>query len=365
MPILCLFLLKGLKMKMNYTDYYMYQEIYQQAQNTRDLLIENHDLFAEIATIVNVRKIEEILLIGRGSSEHACLIAKYLGEIHTSLRINLALPSIITTYNGKVNYSNLLCIAVSQSGGAEDVAEVLEYCKNQGAITVTLTNVQGSMLSTKGQFNLNNKCGIEYGVTATKSFTTQVVNLLAIIAHVARSAYLLEALSKIDQSIEYAYTFEDQIKNFVPVFSNSDHMLIIARGIHFAMGQEIELKIQETCTMDARCYASSDYWHGPIVVANKLKYPALFFIADNDTNFCPTKLLHKMYSNDMDKVLVMTNSQEIASKYPSIYIKENVDSMQTMFINLVLSQFLAFFCSVERGYNPDAPDGVTKNTVTH
>lgn len=351
-------------MKQKITDYFMYQEIHQQAQNVRDLLLENHDLFNEIAKVVNKRKIEEILLVGRGSSEHACLIAKYLGEIHTMLRVNLALPSIITTYRGKVNYSNVLCIAVSQSGGAEDVAEVLDYCKDQGAITVTLTNVQGSMLSSKGHFNLNNKCGVEYGVTATKSFTTQIVNLIAIIAHVTSNAYLLETLNKIDQSIEYAYTLEDQIKKYVPLFSRSDHMLIIARGIHFAMGQEIELKIQETCTMDARCYASSDYWHGPIVVANKLKYPALFYIADKDTDFCPTKLLKKMYMNDKDNVLVLTNSRDLASEYPSVLIQGNYDSTQTMFINLVISQCLAFFCSLERGYDPDAPDGVTKNTVT-
>lgn len=352
-------------MKKKITDYFMYQEIHQQAQNVRDVLIENHDLFNDIAKIANERKIEEILLIGRGSSEHACLIAKYLGEIHTSLRINLALPSIITAYKGNVDYSNVLCIAVSQSGGAEDVAKVLDYCKNQGAITVTLTNVQGSMLSSKGHFNLNNRCGVEYGVTATKSFTTQVVNLIAIIAHVTSNDYLLNALNKINQSIEYAYTFEEQIKKHVPLFSESDHMLIIARGIHFAMGQEIELKIQETCTLDARCYASSDYWHGPIVVANKLNYPALFFIADNDTNFCPTKLLDKMYVNDKNRVVVLTNVPAIASMYPSIYIDEKFDSIQTMFINLVVSQFLAFFCSVARGYNPDSPDGVTKNTVTH
>ena len=351
-------------MKRNHTDYYMYQEIHQQAQNVRDLLVENQDKFDEIAKLVKERAIEEILLIGRGSSEHACLIAKYLGEIHTTLRISLALPSIITAYKGKVNYSNLLCIAVSQSGGAEDVAEVLAYCKDQGAITVTLTNVVGSMLSTKGQINLNNHCGVEYGVTATKSFTTQVVNLVAIIAHVTNNTYLLNTLQEIGPSIEYAYTLEQQIQKFVPVFSQSDHMMIIARGIHFAMGQEIELKIQETCTMDARCYASSDYWHGPIVVANKLKYPALFYIADQDTNYCPMKLLDKMFVNEKEKVLVLTNDSELASNYPSIYIEDRFDAMQSMFINLVLSQYLAFFCSVARGYNPDAPDGVTKNTVT-
>ena len=352
-------------MKKKYTDYHMYQEIYQQAENVRDVLIENHEWFIDIAKNVEERGIEEILLIGRGSSEHACLIAKYLGEIHTTLRINLALPSIITAYRGKVDYSNVLCIAVSQSGGAEDVAEGLSYCKNQGAFTVTLTNVQGSMLSTKGHINLNNRCGVEYGVTATKSFTTQVVNLIAIIAHVTSNEYLLNALNKIGQSIEYAYTFEDKIEKHIQLFSDSDHMLIIARGIHFAMAQEIELKIQETCTLDARCYASSDYWHGPIVVANKLKYPALFFIADCDTNFSPIKLLERLYVNDKERVLIFTNDRELSSNYPSIYINAKFDATQSMFINLVLSQFLAFFCSLERGYNPDAPEGVTKNTVTH
>lgn len=348
-----------------HTDYYMYQEIHQQAQNVRDVLRENHELFVEIAEKVKTRKIEEILLIGRGSSEHACLIAKYLGEIHSSMRINLALPSIITIYKGKVDHSKSLCIAVSQSGGAEDVAEVLEHFKKQGALTVTLTNVEGSMLSTKGHINLNNRCGIEYGVTATKSFTTQVVNLMAIIAYATMNDYLLESLKRIDHSIEYALQRESQIEKYVPIFSKTDHMLIFARGLHFAMGQEIELKIQETCTMDARSYASSDYWHGPIVVANKLKYPALFYIADKDTNFCPTNLLDKMYVNNKEKVVVLTNKVELTSKYPSIYIDEMFDATQTMFINLVLSQFLAFFCSIERGYNPDIPEGVTKNTVTH
>lgn len=352
-------------MSKGHNDFHMYQEIHQQAQNVLEALKYNDKEFNKIANVVKERGIEEVLLVGRGSSEHACLVAKYLGEIHTTLRINLALPSIITAYKGHVNYSKTLCIAVSQSGGAEDVAEVLDYCKNQGAYTVTLTNVEGSMLSLRGDVNLNNRCGIEYCVTATKSFTTQIVNLLAIIAYATNNEYLLTSLSRINKAIEYAYALEHDLEQFVPTFSTVDHMMIFARGIHFAMGLEIELKLQETCTMAARCYASSDYWHGPIVVANKLKYPALFYIADIDTNYCPIKLLDKLYQEDKSKVLVLTNSIEIAKSYPSIYIDERFNSIETLFINLVLSQFLAFFCSIKRGYNPDTPSGVTKNTITY
>ena len=134
-------------MKERYTSYYMYQEIHEQAKIVVPAINKNQKAFKEIAEIVKLRNIKEIVFVARGSSEHACLLAKYFAEIKTKMRVTMVQPSIITAYEGKVDYSNTLCIAVSQSGGAKDVIRVLEYCKEQGAETVTLTNVRGSRLS--------------------------------------------------------------------------------------------------------------------------------------------------------------------------------------------------------------------------
>ena len=48
------------------------------------------------------------------------------------------------------------------------------------------------------------------------------------------------------------------------------------------LANETELKIQETSYLDARCYGSADYRHGPIATAQRF-VPYLFFLADEKT----------------------------------------------------------------------------------
>ena len=341
----------------------MYREIHEQANIISNAIKKNLKYFNEISEIVKLRNIKEIVFVARGSSEHACLIAKYFAEINTKMRVTMVQPSIITVYNGSVDYSNTLCVAVSQSGGAKDVIRVLEYCKEQGAETVTLTNVKESELSYLGDINMNNECGKEYCVTATKSFLSQVVILMYLIATIAENNNLQKRISHFDQYITRALSYEDQIDQFVPFIKDEEGLLIFARGIQFAMGLEIELKLQETCTIDARCYSTSDYRHGPIVTANANKYPALFFVADPFTNKDVYQLMKDMHQKGVE-VIVFTDVKEIANNFPSILIDSDGDYLNALIMNLVLSQILSFKCSIARGYNPDAPIGVTKNTVT-
>lgn len=352
-------------MEKAYQDFYMYQEIHEQASMIPNIIKKNQKYFNEIAEIVKIRNIKEIVFVARGSSEHACLVAKYFAEINTKMRVTMVQPSIITAYQAKVNYSNTLCIGVSQSGGAKDVIRVVEYCKIQGAETLTLTNVQGSELSSIGDINLNNECGKEYCVTATKSFLSQVVILMAMIATIAEDKVLLKTLNQLDKPIEKALTYENQIEKFMPMFKDEDGILLFARGIQFAMGLEIELKLQETCTIDARCYATSDYRHGPIVTLNKKQYPAIFYIADKHTNLDVIELLEDIHFNKHVPVMVFTDREDVANRYPSVLIDAEDNYLEALFINLVLSQLLSFMLSLARGYNPDAPIGVTKNTVTY
>lgn len=352
-------------MKDRYTSYYMYQEIHEQAKIVVPAINKNQKAFKEIAEIVKLRNIKEIVFVARGSSEHACLLAKYFAEIMTKMRVTMVQPSIITAYEGKVDYSNTLCIAVSQSGGAKDVIRVLEYCKEQGAETVTLTNVRGSRLSKLGDININNECGKEFCVTATKSFLSQVVILMALIASIAEDKALLNTLLNLDKTIEKALTYEDEVKKFVPMLKDEEGVLIFARGLHFPLGLEIELKLQETCTIDARCYSSSDYRHGPIVTSNLKQNPCIFYVADKHTNHDVVDLIEDLHLKHGHPVMVFTDIKEIADKYPSILIDAHNNYIEALFMNLVLSQLLSFMLSLERGFNPDEPIGVTKNTVTY
>lgn len=51
---------------------------------------------------------------------------KYLLEILTGVPVSLAACSVVTAYKTEMDYSGSLVIGLSQSGAAEDVAQVLE-----------------------------------------------------------------------------------------------------------------------------------------------------------------------------------------------------------------------------------------------
>jgi len=342
----------------------MWKEIFQQPQAIRDAIDRNFSELQSIAQEVNKRKIKHLVFIGRGSSEHACFIAKYVAEIHTELHVSMVQPSIFTAYHGKVNYGDALVVALSQSGGAKDVAKVVLACQEQGALTVTLTNVRGSVLSDLGDYNLNNECGPELCVTATKSFMTQLIFLIALINAISPTKELTHFLNQADQPAKQALALSDQIRKYVSLFASHDHMLIFGRGLGFAMGMEAELKIQETCTLDARCYATSDYVHGPIVTADP-KVPALFYAFDEHINGDVIELLDKLHHEKGIEALVITNQPEVAEHHRSILIDTQGEPLNGVIIGMMLSQMLACQMSIHRGYNPDAPIGVTKNTVTY
>ena len=88
-----------------------------------------------------------ILLAARGTSDNAAQFARYLLEIATGIPVSLAAPSILTLYHATVNLKNALVVAISQSGESTDTNLVLERAREQGALTVGITNEPRSSLA--------------------------------------------------------------------------------------------------------------------------------------------------------------------------------------------------------------------------
>src|SRR5258707_15738193 len=93
-----------------------------------------------------VHKPRLIVLAARGTSDNAAQFGRYLLELTTGIPVSLAAPSIFTLYGASVNLSNALCVAISQSGESTDTNLVLQRAKEQGALTVGITNEPRSTL---------------------------------------------------------------------------------------------------------------------------------------------------------------------------------------------------------------------------
>ena len=133
-----------------------WKEIFEQPEAVRNCLKENEPVLREIAKEVKERKIKTVVFVGRGSSDHANLVGRYLFETKCSMVASICAPSVVTAYHSNVDYSNVLMIAVSQSGGARDIYEVMKHCDEQGGVCVCVTNVEGSLMTQAGKYQVRN-----------------------------------------------------------------------------------------------------------------------------------------------------------------------------------------------------------------
>ena len=213
-----------------------WKEIFEQPQAVADCLAANCEICRQIADEVKARNIKTVVLVGRGSSDHANLVGRYLFESRCGMVVSISAPSVVTAYRSKPDYSNVLMIAVSQSGGAQDIYEVMRECDIQGGLCVSLTNVEGSLMTQAGKYQINNHCGPENSVTAGKSYMTQVVVLTAIAAYISEDSELLHTLDIIPQIISDSLTvLEGQVRDVVRFYRETEHMLIIGRGLMDAL----------------------------------------------------------------------------------------------------------------------------------
>src|SRR5437660_1136398 len=151
---------------------YIWNEIHEQPGAIQHALDSSLPLIQNIVIACQEHEIDQILLVARGTSDHAALYAQYLFQYVNGIPVTLATPSIVTLYGAKLRLKHALVIGISQSGAAPDVASVVRQAREVGALTVGVTNVEGSVLASAAEYALYCTAGPELSVAATKTYTT-------------------------------------------------------------------------------------------------------------------------------------------------------------------------------------------------
>ena len=332
----------------------MWREVHEQPEIIRHVIDVNLPIIENICKEVDNRNISKVLLVGRGSSEHALLVGKYAFEVYTDKLTSMAYPSTVTLLDGKVDLSDVLTIGVSQCGEAKDVYTVLERCQNQGGIAVSVTNEHECLMRNVGSF------------TAAKSYMSQAVITLLFAAVLSHDEKVLEQIKKAPDIIEQSLckNIEEQVKKSIPLFRNVQDILLLGRGFSYAVANETELKIMEASYTNAKEYSSCDYPHGPIATTKRF-IPVIFFLTDEKTNDSTIKLVEKIKKDFSVSTLVVTNNEKyITMANEAVLLPKEAEGVAGVFGMVVFSQLFACLLSLARGYNPDEPIGLSKTTVT-
>ncbi len=289
--------------------------------------------FDELSQMLGDLKPEIILLVARGSSDHAALYARYLIEIHLEIPVVMAAPSVWTRYHKRPAYPNTLAIGISQSGAAPDVAEVLSAMREAGHRTLAVTNTPSSRISVAAENTLLLGVGEERSIAATKTYTASILALYQLVRALGATLPppLLPDLNWVQDSRAAAEVGSGAVVRCEPLFA-------LARGYGFSTAHETALKLMECALLPCKAYSTADFEHGPKALSGPGSAAIVY--------------------GEVSSGIAQNGCEIVNAPTPDV-----PEPMRPIW-NIIFGQWIALLASRARGLDPDEARHLSKVTET-
>jgi glutamine---fructose-6-phosphate transaminase (isomerizing) len=336
------------------------QEIGEQPEVAARLLREAPEPLARAVHEIRDANPAGLMIAARGSSDHAATYAKYLFEIRNRLPVALAAPSAFGLYGSPPRVERFCVVGISQSGASVDICTVLEQARDQGALTVALTNEPDSRLARAARVVLDLGAGPERSVPASKTYLATLLLLAMLSNALDPDPAFAESLQKIPDALQQAIELEG---SFDPVVEALDapRMAVLGRGYQLATAEEVALKITETCYAVAEAQSIADFLHGP-VAAVEPGFSTLLLEAAGPAQQQMRELREKL--EELGARVARVSDDRLDDPLV-VSVATGLPESLTPLPFAVAGQLLALRLATLRGLDPDRPRGLRKVTITH
>ena len=314
-----------------------------------------------LAGTIRDRSPRFVLLAARGTSDHAALYAKYLVEVSLGLPAGLASPSTMTAYGARPDLSDVLLLAVSQSGGSPDLVETVRTARAGGATTLAVTNNPESALSDAAELQFDVLAGPERAVAATKSYSAQLLALWLIIdAFRGGDAAGARAIPEAAQSL---VDRREEVTELASRYRFTDRLVTTGRGYSYPTAREAALKLMETSYVAAHAFSGADLLHGPLAMIDH-DHPVIAIVPDGKGAEAMQPVLERLAERGADvTVFGGARSTSLGTVGYDLRCEDVTEELHPV-VDIIPLQQLALQMTLARGFNPDAPRGLSKVTET-
>ena len=298
-----------------------------------------------------------IISVARGSSDHAATYFKYITELIAGVPVASVGPSVASVYRSRLKLGSSACLAISQSGMSPDIVQMTDMARDQGALTMAVTNNADSDLAQVSDHTLALYAGPEQSVAATKTFVTSLVTVLWLVAEWTQETALLRALPGLPDRLEHAVQQDWSV--LVDHLITQDALFCLGRGPAYAVSNETALKFKEVCQIHAESYSSAEVLHGPVSMVD------------------PGFTVLGLAGADQAEPLLVDVADRIADKGARVFVTSDMartatalpvtrtDHALTDPISVVASVYaMVEAVAIARGIDPDSPRHLTKVTKT-
>jgi glucosamine--fructose-6-phosphate aminotransferase (isomerizing) len=320
-------------------------------------LVERRDEISERVDRVLPPDIAGIVLVARGSSDHAAIYGRYVLQMAARRIVALEAPSLHTLYGVRSRCDGFLAIAVSQSGRTPEIGTVLQRLQQGGARTMAVTNDAASPLGEAADEVVELRAGIENAVPATKTFTAQLAALALIAEAVGDVPWQPNAWSSVPKLMQGVLDDPAPARAAGDVLQEAHGLITVGRGFMFSVALEAALKLKETSHLLAEGYSSADLRHGPVAVIERA-FPVLAFTVSGRAAADMVDLVEWLRARRGAYVITIGEGDV------DVPIPAGAPEPLAPLVASVRAQQIAREAALRRDLDPDFPEGLTKVTPT-
>ena len=319
-----------------------------------------------------LRGVRRVVIVACGTAYHAGLIGRYAIEQWARVPVEVDIASEYRYRNPVVGPDDLV-IGISQSGETADTLAAMRTARSCGATVLALTNIMGAQATREADGVLYTRAGLEIGVAATKTFTSQIAAMYLIALRLAELRGTLErpALARTVTELKrlphlIAELLErdgERIAEVAGRYYEANFFLYLGRHIGLPVALEGALKLKEISYIATDAYAAGEMKHGPIALLDE--QTPVVVVANQ------SPVLEKVVSNMQEVrargarvIAVATEGDEqIAQHADDVIWVPPTDWMLAPMLAVIPLQLFAYNIARLRGLNVDQPRNLAK-TVT-
>ncbi len=297
-----------------------------------------------------------VLAAGRGSSDAAALLAKYVIEIRLGLPTVSVAPSVHSIYGARLQLERALVLAVSQSGRSPDLVEFCRAATGPDVLRVAMVNDMSSPLADVVDIVLPLMAGPELSVAATKSCIAAMTLVLGLAGHWREDAGMIAAFNRAGEVLGGALQADwSSVADFL---DGDGPVYVVGRGPGLAIAAEAALKLKETSGLHAESISAAEIRHGPYALAGPDLRAIIF--AQRDASFASLKTLAADLARRGTSVLLISPDASL----PGVHVAADDEPVLELIAMLLRFYLFANDAALRRGRSPDRPPMLSKITET-
>lgn len=301
-----------------------------------------------------------LYLVGCGTAYHAALAGSYFLNQVLDIPVQAVVGSEFSGLSGKAKKGDLM-LSLSQSGETMDTLEAVRHFKDNKLPVVAMVNALGSTLDRLADATLPLSAGPEIAVASTKAFTAKLSLLLSLAVALDLSAKTKLPLSgKIKRSVKAVLneTVQKQLKTIAKGLASNNHLYVIGRDSLYPVALEIALKIKEISYIHAEGMAGGELKHGTIALI-ETGTPVIVLAGTGHGRESALSSAAELKARGAKVIGISPLTDPVFDEWV------NVDDLgdATGILMAIAGQLLAYYLTLDKGYDPDKPRNLAKSVT--